>query len=885
MLFEIDSRTYRAELDRAEAALSLAMARFNLAEATQKRTAALFAKKAASQEEIDRADAQRVEAEASIRLAKSVVQIARLNLDYTQVRAPFAGQIGRRLVDPGNLVTADQTILGVLVNGEPMHVYFDVDERTLLRLRKQGGAKGKTAPVFIALAGETGYLHRGTVDFQDNRVNPDTGTIVQRALVPNKEKLLTPGMFARVRLAIGEPYAALLVNSQLVLTEDGERFVLVVNDKNVIEKRKVILGQENEGLRAIKAGLKPEDRVVCERTDGLRPGMAVRPRLVQMPSPPPEPAPDGVRSSAPAGACYSARTGLRGQPGAGMVVEAAYPGASAQVVSETVRAPIEQQVSGLEKLRFMRSRCTDDGRYGLALYFERGGDPNMTQVLVQNRVSLALPVLPAAVQNTGINVLKGSSGALLMINLLAPDGKYDQVYLSNYANIHLKDELSRLAGVGAVSLVGQSDVSLRIGLDPDKLAARGLNAGEVAQIIEKQKAARDLDTEKLGDLVLKAEPIVRLKDVARVEFGAARRQSEALLDGKPVVTLVIQPLGDADSGQLSAVVRVRLKELRARLPQGLDLDATFDFTANRQFPDRPTTPEYLLIDVSIPVDSPERVSEALKLCGTMVREVPGVQHILVLSENPFDCFGSGPCILALLTGAEQRKSGRQEVLRSIRSRLGELKEISVRVRDLSGASRFPRCGYPVDLALRGPDAGRVRQWAKKLAERLGQDQKLTDVWANRDSAPRLHQVVEIDRDAATSRGISLEDISQTLKLQTGLSLDNAFTRFGRSWRVDLQYEASAGALAEDIRRLKIRNGRGEMIPLGAFATVRETSGPRTLDFLDSQPMVAITANLAAGTFDEPVRKLCQSVADEVHKDLGLSAEYRLTWLRDVAATK
>lgn len=876
VLFEIDARPYRAELDRAEAALSLALARLKLAEATQKRTAALFAKKAASQEEVDRADAQRVEAEASVRLAKAGVEVARLNLDYTQVRAPFAGQIGRRLVDPGNLVTADQTILGVLVSGGPMHVYFDVDERTLLRLRKQGAAKDTKAPVSIGLAGDKEFPHHGTVDFQDNRVNPDTGTLVLRAIVPNKEKLLTPGMFARVRLELGEPRAVLLVNPQLVGTENGERFVYVVNDRDVIEKRKVVLGQEHAGRRVITAGLKPEDRVVSERMVGLRPGMAVRPRLEEMPSPKAEPPPDGAGASA--------APGMRGHPGTGMVVEAFYPGASAQVVSETVRAPIEQQVNGLEKLRFMRSRCTDDGRYALALFFERGGDPNTMQVLVQNRVALGLPVLPSGVQNNGITVLKGSSGVLLMVNLLAPDGKYDQVFLSNYASIHLKDDLSRVAGVGTVALVGQRDLGLRIGLDPERLAALGLNAGEVTQIIEKQKAARELDPEKFGDLVLRADPVARLKDVARVELGVAWRQGEALFDDKPVVTLVIYPLGEVDIGKVGAAVRERLKKLRTRLPQGLDLDVTFDFTANHHFPDRPTAPEYLLIDVSIPGDaSLEGVSKSLSRCGAILRQVPGVQHVLALSENPFDCFGSGPCVLVLLTGAEQRKSSRQEIVQTFRSRLGELKEISVRVRDLSGASRFPRCGYPIDLALRGPDAGQVRQWAKKLAERLGQDPKLTDVWANRDAAPRLHQVVQIDRDAAASRGVSIEDVSQTLKMQAGLSFDNTFTRFGRSWRVDLQFETASGALDKDIRRLKVRNSRGQMIPLGAFITVRETEGPRTLDFLDSQPMVEITANLAAGTFDDPVRKLCETVANEVHKDLGLSGEYRLTWLQDLPA--
>lgn len=510
VLFEIDPRPYRAEVDRAEAALALATARLKLAEATQKRTAALAAQKAATQEELDKAESQRIEAEAALRVAKASSEIARINLDYTTVRAPFAGQIGRRLVDPGNLVAADKTILAALVRVEPIHLNFEVDERTLLRLRKAEN-KDKKMEVHVGLGDEEGFPHRGTVDFEDVRVNAETGTIQLRAILPNPAKSLKPGMFARVRLALGEPHDALLVSPRAIRTEEGERFVFVLNDKDEIVKRRVVLGPQHDGMRAIREGIKAEDRVVIDRAEELRPGQAVRPCVEEMPAR--KPGADGPGASAPAP--------FRGHAGADLLVDTAYPGASAQIVADTVRAPIEQQVSGLEKLRRMRSRCSSDGRYALALEFDDKVDRHMMQVLVQNRVALAVPTLPREVQQSGLQVRKGSSGVLLMVNLFSPDAKYDALYLSNYATIHIKDSLSRVAGVRAVEPVGDGDYGLRIWLDPDKLALTGLNASEISQKIDKEKAIGEFDPEKLADLVLKADPVVRL---ARGAAGARRRR-------------------------------------------------------------------------------------------------------------------------------------------------------------------------------------------------------------------------------------------------------------------------------------------------------------------------------------------------------------------------
>ncbi|HZY83700.1 MAG TPA: efflux RND transporter permease subunit, partial [Gemmataceae bacterium] len=167
-------------------------------------------------------------------------------------------------------------------------------------------------------------------------------------------------------------------------------------------------------------------------------------------------------------------------------VTASYPGANAEVVANTVAAPIEQQVNGVERMLYMSSQSTNDGNYALTVTFEIGTDVNIAQVLVQNRVALAMPQLPQQVQLEGVNTKKSSPQILLAINLLSPDRRYDSVYMSNFATIQLKDELLRLEGVGDIQLLGERDYSMRLWLDPYKLATRGLTASDVISAIQNQ---------------------------------------------------------------------------------------------------------------------------------------------------------------------------------------------------------------------------------------------------------------------------------------------------------------------------------------------------------------------------------------------------------------
>lgn len=172
----------------------------------------------------------------------------------------------------------------------------------------------------------------------------------------------------------------------------------------------------------------------------------------------------------------------------------------------------------------------------------------------------------------------------------------------------------------------------------------------------------------------------------------------------------------------------------------------------------------------------------------------------------------------------------------------------------------------------------MREFAKELAGRLSKDKKLTDVWADSASTPLLQRTVDIDRAAAATRGVALEDILATLRLQADSVYVNDFIRFGRTWRVQVRAEPRSGDWIKDLGKLKVRGTRGQMIPLNTLVKVRQTDAPLALDFLDFFPMVEITANPASGVKLDEARKLCETRAEEVRKELRLPAEYRLSWL-------
>jgi RND family efflux transporter MFP subunit len=291
VLFEIDPRPYQAELARVEAELESARSAAALAKSEKQRAGTLVDMQAISREEFDSRTSAEIQGDAQVRAAEAAVQTARLNLEWTKVRAPIAGRVSNALVTEGNLVEAGPpagAVLTTVVSVDSMYLYFDSDEQTYLRYagraRSSGGTNWRTArlPVFLGLANESGFPHEGRLDFVDNQVDPQTGTIRTRAVFSNRSRALTPGLFARVKLVGTEKQRATLVRDAAIGTDQDRKFVLVVGAGDTLAYRPVLPGRLNDGLRIVTSGLKPGERIVVNGLMRARPGMKVNPTLEPM---------------------------------------------------------------------------------------------------------------------------------------------------------------------------------------------------------------------------------------------------------------------------------------------------------------------------------------------------------------------------------------------------------------------------------------------------------------------------------------------------------------------------------------------------------------------------------------------------------------------------
>jgi RND family efflux transporter MFP subunit len=284
LLFVIDPRPYRAALTRAVADANQAEAQLQLARDERIRAEKLFESRAVSEEELNARIQTERAALARYKAAQAAVQSAKLDLSFTRVRAPIAGRISRELVTEGNLISgggANSTLLTTIVSLDPIYVYFPADEHTYLRyarLDRRGerpSSRYAPHPVRLQLADEKGFPHEGRMDFVDNRIDDATGTIMGRAVIPNPDYLLVPGLFARVQLLGRGPYPALLIPDAAVGTDQAQKFVYTVGEDNNVMRKRIVLGEQRGDLRVVTQGLSADDRVIVKGLQRVDAGVKV----------------------------------------------------------------------------------------------------------------------------------------------------------------------------------------------------------------------------------------------------------------------------------------------------------------------------------------------------------------------------------------------------------------------------------------------------------------------------------------------------------------------------------------------------------------------------------------------------------------------------------
>lgn len=288
-----------------------------------------------------------------------------------------------------------------------------------------------------------------------------------------------------------------------------------------------------------------------------------------------------------------------------VVVRAQYPGANPKVIAETVAAPLEEQINGTENMLYMSSQSTSDGSLALTVTFKVGTDVEQAESQIQNRIQRALPRLPEEVRQIGVTAVKSSPNLTMVVHLVSPSGRYDDVYLRNYAVLNIKDQLARIQGMGEVQLFGAGDYAMRIWLDPQKVAARGMVASDVVAAIREQNVqvaagvvgaspsknaefqltvntqGRLTSIEEFGDIVVRTgadNSITRLKDVARLELGSNSYSLRSLLNNKSAAAIAVFEAPGANALQLSADVRAKMAELKKDFPEGVEYSVVYDPT-------------------------------------------------------------------------------------------------------------------------------------------------------------------------------------------------------------------------------------------------------------------------------------------------------------------
>eukprot|EP01022_Parablepharisma_sp_SALTPOND_P012955 TRINITY_DN1687_c1_g2_i1.p1 TRINITY_DN1687_c1_g2~~TRINITY_DN1687_c1_g2_i1.p1 ORF type:complete len:1926 (+),score=475.61 TRINITY_DN1687_c1_g2_i1:14559-20336(+) len=656
LLFTIDPSQYEQTLNEAKAELERNRASLEKARKDQERFKELVDQGAVSQSEYDTRETEAKELEATVESNKAAVKQAEINLGYTKVYAPTKGRISKAKVQVGSLVgQGENTLLAEITSIDPMYVNFSISEQEYLQFVKQRRDGESPPPNFqLVLSNSDVYPHNGTIDYVDPTIDKQTGTLGVRTVFPNPNGVLRPGLFGRVRVTVTRDDESLLVPQRAVYDVQGIKQVYVAQDNGTLVSKTVRLGNQVGQFFRVESGVEPGEVVLVEGLQKFRPGMTVDPRIVSLQDGTDKaaaqdnattPAQDNNNGTDTQSNATSQRDFLGGESmirffierpifaavvsivitlvgGISIItlpvaqypeitppsvsVSATYTGANAEVVADTVATPIEQQINGAEDMLYMSSISANDGSMSLSVTFEIGRDLDLATVDVQNRLSLATPQLPADVTKSGVTVLKKSPDILGVVSLSSPGGTYDSLFLTNYASINIADALARIEGVGNVQVFGAADYSMRIWLDPGKMADLGLTVDDIASAINEQNVqapagqiglppvppgqefqyavqvkGRLSDVKEFLNIVLRANPdgsMVRIKDVGSAELGSQAYNNFSRLNGQDTSSILIYQLPGANALQTIKQVRATMETLSTQFPTGVEYSVPYDTT-------------------------------------------------------------------------------------------------------------------------------------------------------------------------------------------------------------------------------------------------------------------------------------------------------------------
>lgn len=555
--------------------------------------------------------------------------------------------------------------------------------------------------------------------------------------------------------------------------------------------------------------------------------------------------------------------------GAGPVVRisARYDGASAEEVERTVILPIEMQLAGIEDVGAVESVSRQDGTATINLYLRPGADPQMVQVLAQNRVSLALPVLPQQVNANGVRVIRTRPLPALWLALHSPDQSRDLLYLRNFGQTVLVPELQRLPGVEEVSAGPEGGPNPCVWLDPDKLAAHNLTAADVERVFREPPGGLDkLTPENLADVIVKADAagrVVHIRDVAAVEMAGTDLGLSSRWHGQAAAVVGVY----GDPAPVVKAVQDCLPGWRERLPAGTGLSLLLG-------PSAPGT-EGLLIDGRLPdAASPERVRRVAEQIASTVegfrdpkaeRLIPAVVALPANEPQTFRLYVAlGPPADRAWTAAEVGDRARQVLA-------DEIKDAVIRVATPSVLGRPPRRRAPVVLLVSGPETEESVRLANEIRDRLAGSGAVVNVWS--EYARFVPQPsIDVNREKARQLGVDLTDLMQTLQVYFGAGegAGGIEARVGKKGPAPLERVWQADGL----KNLKVRNVKGEMVPVGALVEVRMVSGQAFTNRLDGERCLMITADPAPGVPVAEARRRCRDLAAATIKELKPGAGYK-----------